>query len=107
MLPINNSDTAWLIVSDYNQENDKVYEDLREDILNPDINHYDYEYYLDIGGFVGSPIYGIGRHVGDDTEAKAGSNVANHVGWSDFGVGGNIYGGVVDFGGCVGDTVGV
>ncbi len=36
MIPINNSDTAWLIVSDYNQENDLSYEDLREDVLDPD-----------------------------------------------------------------------
>ncbi len=46
MTPINNSDTAWLIVSDYNQDNGKFYEDLREDVLNPVTNDgcYDYEY---------------------------------------------------------------
>ena len=38
MTPINNSDTAWLIVTDYNQENGKYYEELREDVLNPDVN---------------------------------------------------------------------
>jgi hypothetical protein len=40
MIPINNSDTAWLIVSDYNQDNGKHYECLREDILNPEINDW-------------------------------------------------------------------
>jgi hypothetical protein len=39
MLPINNSDTAWLIVSDFNQDNSIGYSDcLREDIANPEIN---------------------------------------------------------------------
>ncbi len=34
MTPINNSDTAWLIVADYNQENSIGYpEALREDVL--------------------------------------------------------------------------
>jgi hypothetical protein len=38
MTPINNSDTAWLIVSDYNQDNDLYHEELRDDILDPDVN---------------------------------------------------------------------
>jgi hypothetical protein len=38
VIPINNSDTAWLIVADYNQENGKFYEELREDVLNPSTN---------------------------------------------------------------------
>jgi hypothetical protein len=39
VIPINNSDTAWLIVSDYNQENSIGFpEELREDILNPSTN---------------------------------------------------------------------
>lgn len=39
MLPINNSDLAWPIVADYNQENDIGFpKDLREDILNPEVN---------------------------------------------------------------------
>ncbi len=38
MIPINNSDTAWLIVADYNQDNNLPYEELREDIVNPEIN---------------------------------------------------------------------
>ncbi len=52
MTPINNSDTAWLIVSDYNQENGKFYEELRDDILNYNINDWDFEYR--IGGVVGA-----------------------------------------------------
>ncbi len=43
MIPINNSDTAWLIITDYNQENSLPYEDLREDILNPEINQWAWE----------------------------------------------------------------
>ncbi len=38
MIPINNSDTAWLIVADYNQENDKFHKELREDVNNPEVN---------------------------------------------------------------------
>jgi hypothetical protein len=45
MLPINNSDIAWLIVSDYNQDNDIGFPDsLREDIVDPDINHWYWEW---------------------------------------------------------------
>ncbi len=40
MTPINNSDTAWLIVSDFNQDNNLPYEDLREDIISPDNNQW-------------------------------------------------------------------
>ncbi len=40
MLPINNSDTAWLIVTDYNQDNYIPFEELREDILNPETNQW-------------------------------------------------------------------
>ncbi len=56
MIPINNSDTAWLIVSDYLQDNDYCYEDLREDILNPEINEWcsvNLFSYPDVGGAVG------------------------------------------------------
>ncbi len=40
MIPINNSDTAWLIVSDYNQENGLPYDELKEDVLNPTISDW-------------------------------------------------------------------
>ncbi len=67
MKPINNSDTAWLIVSDYNQDNDLPYEELREDILNPQINNwsYDYEYRADmLNCFASGPHSAIARLVG-------------------------------------------
>jgi hypothetical protein len=44
MIPINNSDTAWLIVSDYNQDNGKYHEELREDVLDPDVSQWHYTY---------------------------------------------------------------
>jgi hypothetical protein len=40
MIPINNSDTAWLIVSDYNQEHSLPYIELRQDIISPDVNDW-------------------------------------------------------------------
>ncbi len=40
MTPINNSDTAWLIVSDYNQDNNKFYQELIDDVNNPNINEW-------------------------------------------------------------------
>ncbi len=43
MIPINNSDTAWLIVADYNQDNGKYHQELREDVLNPDVSQWDHE----------------------------------------------------------------
>jgi hypothetical protein len=43
MTPINNSDTAWLIVSDYNQDNNLPYETLREDVHNPDTDQWHWE----------------------------------------------------------------
>jgi len=38
MIPINNSDTAWLITADFNQDNNLPYEELKEDIISPDVN---------------------------------------------------------------------
>jgi len=59
MIPINNSDTAWLIVSDYNQDNGKFYEDLREDVNDPDVDQWHYVYRL--GGMsVGSRMNHLG-----------------------------------------------
>jgi hypothetical protein len=43
MIPINNSDTAWLITTDYNQDNNLPYIDLRQDIISPDTNQWHYE----------------------------------------------------------------
>ncbi len=64
MIPINNSDTAWLIVSDFNQENAIGYPDaLREDILNPDVDQYTGEYAT--GGIVGTN-FNIFADIGGD-----------------------------------------
>ncbi len=53
MIPINNSDTAWLIVADYNQDNAIGCPDfLREDVLDPDVNTYIPEY--STAGIVGT-----------------------------------------------------
>lgn len=47
MIPINNSDIAWLITADYNQDNDIGFpEALRQDVLNPEINEFTYEHYM-------------------------------------------------------------
>jgi hypothetical protein len=43
MIPINHSDTAWLIITDYNQDNNLPYEDLRNDIISPEINQWNWE----------------------------------------------------------------
>jgi hypothetical protein len=45
MIPINNSDLAWLIVSDHNQDNNLPYEELRNDILNPETDQWIYDHY--------------------------------------------------------------
>jgi hypothetical protein len=68
MNPINNSDTAWLIVSDYNQDNGIFYEDLREDVLNPNVNQW---HWISIISGVGTnfdPVGGQGG--GDRTDAS-------------------------------------
>jgi len=94
MIPINNSDTAWLIVTDYNQDNDLHYIDLREDIHNPAINQWYYEYKrIGIGfggiGFVGVGVVDVG------------------VGGYGYGVGcGGVGGGGIGCGGGVGGVVG-
>ena len=60
MTPINNSDTAWLITTDFNQDNGIFYEDLKEDILNPAINQWEFECKF-VGGDVGDVyISGVG-----------------------------------------------
>lgn len=58
MVPINNSDTAWLIVADYNQDNSKFHEDLREDVLNPVISDWDN---ISIGDDGGTDVGARGR----------------------------------------------
>ncbi len=85
MTPINNSDTAWLIVTDYNQENDKFYEELREDILNPEIHSWYYEYSGRLQVVVGTfnVIEGFVGHIRDEI-----LNI--HVGGGYGGVGGGF-----------------
>jgi hypothetical protein len=103
MIPINNSDTAWLIVTDYNQDNNLPYAELREDILNPAINDGDVQSSSTIGGYE----YGHYKHpafeldwsfcVGAQWSGQVGieSTMSEHVGgtwyYSPY-VGGNLHG---------------
>ncbi len=93
MIPINNSDTAWLIVSDYNQDNDKSYEALREDVLSPDVNLWTYEHGSrdKVGGYtdycmVGEDVIDLatgilgGAVVGDGSHFVGLGFVSNYVG---------------------------
>lgn len=75
MIPINNSDTAWLIVADYNQENGKYHEELRKDVIDPEINGWGYEYYISLGMLVGHS----GNYVGS-YDNVGGSGNAGQVG---------------------------
>jgi hypothetical protein len=77
VIPINNSDTAWLIVSDYNQDNSIGYPDcLREDIACPDVDWW----------FQEAPISGVGtsgtafKFVADLTRRHVGCEHTFHVG---------------------------
>ena len=80
MTPINNSDTAWLITTDFNQDNNLPYIDLKQDIISPDVNQWHYE-----EGFPGTQLGTLIDKVGSETE---------NVGFTDITgfptVGGNI-----------------
>lgn len=90
MLPINNSDLAWLIVSDYNQDNNIGFpDDLREDILDPKVNDW---YYKNgngpqetggfaVGGQVGSTM-GSSAYVGSITSSQRTAGEGNED-WDD------------------------
>lgn len=66
MLPINNSDLTWLVVADYNQDNDIGYpDDLREDVDNPAINDWHINYRLIGVGTVGKSNRISSANVGD------------------------------------------
>jgi hypothetical protein len=88
MTPINNSDTAWLIVADWNQDNDMHHEELKEDVLEPVVNswHYEYRVYA-----VGGDSYHVGYNVpigGNDiyigfAARVGGTNNGNLVGGHD------------------------
>ncbi len=72
MNPINNSDTAWLIVSDYNQDNNLPYEELREDIADPETNQW--HWWSSISG-VGSNFDIVGGQGGGDRTDVNGNSV--------------------------------
>jgi hypothetical protein len=55
MTPINNSDTAWLITADFNQDNSLHYLDLIEDIYCPSINDWVFETLGTYDKTVGTP----------------------------------------------------
>jgi hypothetical protein len=96
MLPINNSDTAWLIVSDYNQDNNLLYNDLREDVLDPNINNWIWDWTMgNIGGMKGRGVGGLFRMY------EVGSNI-----WEGIHVGGNGVDGVDVGGSFAGQLVG-
>jgi hypothetical protein len=93
MVPINNSDTAWLIVSDYNQDNGKFYEELREDVYCPSINGWQWENFD--GSVVGVGLYDVGgvsassgdvgqRTIAERAFGTVGSMLIHHLvgGWS-------------------------
>lgn len=97
MTPINNSDTAWLIVADYNQDNGRFHEELREDILNPEVNDWRAEYRADgvggiwKGGSVGSDIIG-GYEVGNNQMWQVGCRFDPNIGvYPSHLVGGHTY----------------
>lgn len=94
MIPINNSDLAWLVVSDFNQDNSIGYPDeLREDVHSPEINNWCYEYYPSpkyvgsahaehVGGCLNS------SNVGHIVGMRNRNNIVGGIGNSDL-VGGN------------------
>lgn len=72
MKPINNSDLAWLIVADYNQDNNIGFpDDLREDVLNPDGDQWRYECrHIGVGAIHEGMFVG-GEYIGDYGVGKA------------------------------------
>ncbi len=81
MIPINNSDTAWLIVSDYNQDNLIGHPDsLRNDIANPAINQWDWDFKF-IGPFtIGHDRLGTAFEFMGDVGSSYGSLVGDRLG---------------------------
>ena len=105
MTPINNSDTTWLIVTDYNQDNDLPYEELREDVYNPAINQWCYESSSQGVGGVGyiSDVGVGGVGVGDVGIGYVGDVGIGYVGVGYVGVGGYVGSGYVGYGGVGGN----
>ncbi len=99
MIPINNSDTAWLIVTDYNQDNNLPYIDLREDVLNPEINDWMFHYHdfsAPIGGDNTNGAEQVGFNVGypeDELNNTSLPALGGEVGWALCNEGQNVGGG--------------
>ncbi len=89
MIPINNSDTAWLIVSDYNQENNKFYEGLREDVYNPNINDWIWVRRLRFGDDAIGGVHGRGVGAGLDRVGAGDTHIGGSYGGSRCSVGDN------------------
>lgn len=96
MVPVNNSDLAWLVVSDYNQDNDIGFpDDLREDIYNPAIDQWTAQHI----GIVESDRVGnsMGNGIVGDFKGTVGSSWSSNPGyqsvigssWQGYLVGGN------------------
>jgi hypothetical protein len=64
MIPINNSDIAWLIVTDYNQDNNLPYEDLRDDVCSVEVNGWSWEWENDTHGVYGYDVGSVGSGIG-------------------------------------------
>lgn len=102
MNPINNSDLAWLITADYNQDNDIGFPDeLREDVLNPVPNDWECEWQYvyvnqsvgDNCGRVGEGSLGDGQLVGQrEQDITENPNDLNGASWGE-GVTGQQVGG--------------
>lgn len=95
MIPINNSDLAWLITADYNQDHNILgAEELREDILDPEVDRWTWHDYVD-----GNP--GARKGIREDIEHISQGYIGGH------GFGGGKVGGcgnnVQSF--CVGGSV--
>lgn len=98
MVPINNSDTAWLIVADYNQDNGIGFPDaIREDVLNPDCNNWQDEKRNihrvgSVSNGVGSiqfypNVVGMRTYVGSRSGEMAGSARNTLEGWVTYNLG--------------------
>lgn len=78
MIPINNSDLAWLVVADYNQDNAIGYPDcLREDVYDPETDQWFHEGTISGVGASGSAFLFVAdltrRHVGCQYTSTVGS----------------------------------
>lgn len=93
MIPVNNSDLAWLVVSDYNQDNNIGFpDDLREDVNNPIPNDWECDYmYVAVNqsvgdrcGKVGEGSLGDGQLVGQqEQDITENPNDLNGASWEE------------------------